>query len=489
MRIAALLALSWATSMVLFAQPRASVSYASFEAAEQPYVELYITVERASLVTPDAGRPAAEFTIVFQEGDRIVAADKVELLAPASDSVRNFVEALRYPLPNGSYELSVTGVDVHAAASVDTPPLLRLRSPVEVAFDRARVRLSDIQLATEALPLDAANANSILAKGDRFLEPLPQNFVRRGQAGFTAYVEVYAPQDAYGVAHVLEYAILDLDADPEAPTELVRKTKRFTPGDAVTPFFTRIGTAALRSGNYALRMIVRDRELQEVSKRITLLTVSNPARDVVALGEPQVGYEESWVHELDTDSLRYALQAILPTLPGPEVEYVNEVIKREEPDAMRLALYNHYLGESAVLPELAYDTYMRVARQIDFEFHSGFGHGFQTDRGHIFLKYGKPNDRIIVNDDPSAPPYEIWVYEWIELTAQGPGKFLFYNQTLDNANYVLLHSTVRGEIVEPQWRRYLYARAAEEFGDVDQVQGTDVADNVGRYADQYFTDF
>jgi len=156
---------------------------------------------------------------------------------------------------------------------------------------------------------------------------------------------------------------------------------------------------------------------------------------------------------------------------------------------MKLAIYNHFLGESALYPKVAYDSYMKVAREVDYAFQSGFGRGFQTDRGHIFLKYGLPDDRVIVNDDPSAPPYEIWVYNFVERTGQSPGKFLFYNEVLDNASYVLLHSTVRGEINEPQWRRYLYSRSAEEFGDADQVQGTDIGDNVGRYADQYFADF
>ncbi len=65
----------------------------------------------------------------------------------------------------------------------------------------------------------------------------------------------------------------------------------------------------------------------------------------------------------------------------------------------------------------------------------------------------------------------------------------FYNPTLGSSGYTLLHSTVRGEIREPRWRRELYAKTLGEFGDSDGLQGTDVGSDVGRYADQYFTDY
>lgn len=469
---------------ILAAQPRASVSYATFKLEDQPYVEVYVTVERNSLKAREEAPLGAEFTLVFTRDEQIVAADKVNLLAPEGDSLQNFVEALRYTLPNGEYDLSVTGVDL-----ADPDNELKLRSTVSVDYPSTGAALSDIQLASLTREVDATLAESSLVKGDLLLEPLPQNFVRRGQTAFTAYIEAYTPPELLNEDFVLEYTMMQLPDGGDKPVELSRKTKRFKPTLEVMPFHIQMSTSSLGSGNYALRMVLRDRTLSEISKRITLVTISNPGQDIVALGKTTQGYEDSWVHQMSEDSLKYTLQAVLPTLPGPEVEYINEVVRSGKPAAMRLAVYNHFLGESSLLPEVAYNAYMKVAREVDFHFQSGFGPGFQTDRGHIYLKYGIPDDRVVVNDDPSAPPYEIWVYNFVERTGQSPGKFLFYNQTLDNASYTLLHSTVRGELNEPQWRRYLYSRSGEEFEDPDSVQGTDVADNVGRYADQYFADF
>ena len=61
---------------------------------------------------------------------------------------------------------------------------------------------------------------------------------------------------------------------------------------------------------------------------------------------------------------------------------------------------------------------MEVAKAVDRLYKSGFGYGFETDRGNIFMKYGKPNDIVTVENDPSAPPYEMWVYNDFPKTKQ-----------------------------------------------------------------------
>jgi hypothetical protein len=89
------------------------------------------------------------------------------------------------------------------------------------------------------------------------------------------------------------------------------------------------------------------------------------------------------------------------------------------------------------------------------------GYGFETDRGNIFMKYGAPNDVVSVEDEPSAPPYEIWIYYSFPVTAQFDVKFLFYSPELANS-YNLLHSTCENEINNPAWEQILYKSALSE---------------------------
>ncbi|MCK6692904.1 MAG: GWxTD domain-containing protein [Thermoanaerobaculia bacterium] len=140
-------------------------------------------------------------------------------------------------------------------------------------------------------------------------------------------------------------------------------------------------------------------------------------------------------------------------------------------------------------PEMAYLKYMEVAGAADKQFFSGFRRGFETDRGRIFMRYGRPDDLVHVEDDPSAPPYEVWVYYNFPKTRQKNVKFLFYNPSLAGEDFILLHSNARGEINNPRWERDLYKRAAGEEYDGNYHDATTMKRNLGRNARAFFEDF
>jgi hypothetical protein len=131
---------------------------------------------------------------------------------------------------------------------------------------------------------------------------------------------------------------------------------------------------------------------------------------------------------------------------------------------------------------------MERVQYADRVFKSGFGHGFETDRGRIYLRYGAPNDIVSVEDEPSAPPYEIWIYYNFPVTGQGNVKFLFYAPELANS-FELLHSTCEQEIRNPAWEQMLYKDALSETSSGDLIDARPVQDNFYRRAREFFTDF
>ena len=484
------------------AQPRASVSYAAFESDRNPYLEIYITAERPSLADAPDGRRAIDVLLtVSTEGttpaasapqsvvtptDSIVLADRVTLWSPPGDTVRNFMEALRYSVPPGEYTLRLSLSDPNGGEADALP--LKLSTPITILEPTSALRLSDIELVASRTPVDEASAASTLVKGGFILEPLAGSLVRRQMSSVSAYVEVYQAAPATSSPAVLEHNLARVGDDGQT-VDLMRKTVRLKDLGATTPVFLSYNTSELASGQYLLTMTLRDRALQQLDQRATSFFIANPDYDnqLAAVTEPA---DSSWVGDIPHDSLDYVLLSLIPVTDQAENGIVQGAINSADPAIKRRAILNHFTA-TAPRPNLAarqYREYLDVVRQVDIAFRAGFGRGFQTDRGHIWLKYGQPDDRVAVDNDPSAPPYEIWVYNYVERTQQTPGKFLFYNPSLDNANFVMLHSTVRGEIRDPRWRRELYSKTLGEFGDPDSAQGTDVGDNVGRYADQYFND-
>ena len=480
------LAITALLALEVQAQPRASIDIARFEQGGRPYVELYVTAEAAHLRRAADGRRGLDLTVLFMSGDTARVADRVTLWSPGSDTVSNFVEALRYTPPPGEYTLRVIGRD--AAAPDSDTATLRLATVLTLARPVDGPHLSDIQLAASAREAvdSSGEANSSLYKHGQLLEPLAGHLVRRSMRSVVVYGEVYDAGGREDEALVFEYTLARI-LDGGQRRDISRKARKLQRGEATSPILLTLPTVDLPSAPYLIELTLRDRGLQVIDQRSTLLHVINPAADARQL--PQVAGPDDWTQGLPEDSLDYVLLSLLPVVSTDQSAVVNAALANLDPDAKRFTIFNHFASVAPANPAAAYRAYVDVVRQVDVAFNSGFRYGFQTDRGQIWLRYGQPNDRIDVSTDPSAPPYEIWVYEYIERTGQSPGKFLFYNPILDNASYVLLHSTVRGEINEPRWRRVLYSRTIDEFGDDDTVQGTSIGDNVGRYADQYFSDF
>ena len=71
MRLTLTLCLILLSAVAALAQPKASVGYSTFNSKVGPYVEIYVSVERASLEQATNGRQSATFTLVFSQGDEI----------------------------------------------------------------------------------------------------------------------------------------------------------------------------------------------------------------------------------------------------------------------------------------------------------------------------------------------------------------------------------------------------------------------------------
>ena len=131
---------------------------------------------------------------------------------------------------------------------------------------------------------------------------------------------------------------------------------------------------------------------------------------------------------------------------------------------------------------------MDVAKAVDKTYYSTVGYGFQTDRGYIFLKYGKPTNVLTVDDELDAPPYEIWFYNNLPVTSQTNVRFLFYNPSLAHNDFQLLHSTCLGEKSNLRWEVELYKSVPKEK-EGNSTDATTVGPNWNRNARKYFEEF
>lgn len=76
--------------------------------------------------------------------------------------------------------------------------------------------------------------------------------------------------------------------------------------------------------------------------------------------------------------------------------------------------------------------------------------GWKTDRGRVFVLYGQPDDIQLSPSNQESKPYETWSYYQLENGVE----FNFIDRS-GFGDYVLVHSTKRGELRDEEWRRQL----------------------------------
>jgi hypothetical protein len=148
------------------------------------------------------------------------------------------------------------------------------------------------------------------------------------------------------------------------------------------------------------------------------------------------------------------------------------------------------MTRNALEPELAWMEYKREVIKVNKQFGTFGLKGYNTDRGRVYLQYGPPDSRNVVNTDPRAYPYEIWQYNTLvnksllqdhTINRQSNKRFVFYNPDLVSNKYTLIHSDARGELSNTQWQMLLNKRnmTSNNFDQdkVDDNFGGNVNDN------------
>lgn len=458
-----------------------SFSHCTFSSNEGSFVEVYLHVigKTVSFVSVDStqSQAAVEVLILFQQGDNIVAYDKYNLQSPLTSKASvNFLDQKRFGLENGTYELIVETTDVNNPENKE-----RYTATVELKYHPEKYAQSDIQLLGAFKSSDPLGG---FTKNGYYLETLPFNFYNKKADKLAFYNEIYNSDKVLDDEFLIRYFIDEVGNNETRKTIKLGHKKRMP--KSVNVLLMQMDIRNLKSGSYYLTVEIRDRNNELLSSKETYFQRSNPFLDSQNLAMEDTS--EEFVMDLTSEELVYGLKAIAMQVKDRDVELLNLIIKEKKLAAMRTFLFSYWANRSPIRPEEAYNSYMTVARAADRTFKSGMGYGFESDRGNIFMKYGKPNDMVRVDNELNAPPYEIWVYESFPFTGQSRVKFMFYNPTLGGGEFQLLHSTARGEQNNPQWEIELYSDSPDDVQGTNFVDATQMEDSYLRRARRLWDD-
>ena len=444
--------------------------------AKKQYAELYTGVLSSSLrKSLTTGIQGVGVTIIVNKEDQITYADKYNL-TKSIDSETDFYDIQRIPVSPGEYRFHTVIVDL-ADTSRTVSRVLKIK--VEDVLDH--ITLSTVQLLGNVQTAET-NSDERMIKNGLVMEPLKYNYLNTSYKSLRAYFEVYKTSDCLESNYILRYDIVR-EAEAGGDTVLTRYKRRDVgPVDAV--LLQERNDSNWTSGKYNLSIAVLDYDKNVLARAGTEFVLSNPKKTIESqLTEESI--DNSFVQTLTEEELTYSLKALAPKVNPQDVERLNNLIADGSDASKKSFLYRYWLFSNSIDPVGAYDGYMQVVKAIDQLFYDGLGHGFETDRGYIYLKYGQPDHITSIEDEPTAPPYQIWTYTEFPATRQNNVKFVFFNP--NGTTYEVLHSNARGEINDPQWLVKLYSNSPEDaIGNT--VDGTGVRDYWNRRAAEYFND-
>ena len=460
------------------------LAWSVFASEGKPYVEISFEISAGSITYKpvDSLNLQASVDVLFllKQGDKVVNYEKYRLQSPLVQAPRTLLDLKRLAVPeNGMYTLEVSLQDAHDAENNIT-----LTRQIKVLIDNG-LYISDLLLMRQVSP--AENPESPFVKNGLYMEPLPFNFYDKDASAMTFYAEVYNAEKVIpaGSNYIVRYMIdEELGNGQRKQVSLGNQRKKPMANDRV---LVQLDISKLPSGNYNLQVELYNHLNELISIRNLSFQRSNPFLDAGNITKADLG--KQFVSELDEKELRYCMRALSPLQRGTEIETLRTILKSGDTTQMQFFVFRWFVERAPNNPREAYDQFLELANAVDKKFYTAYGYGFENDRGRIFMKYGKPDDMIRVEDEPSAPPYEIWIYYNLPRTNQKNVKVLFYNPTLAGEDFVLLHSTIRGEINNPRWERELYKRNAADQQEGDNYNDSTVMKrNVYRNARVYFED-
>lgn len=471
---------------------RASVTYSTFKGQAANFVEIHLHVVGKSVdfqpIDTLQSQAAVDVTLIFKKGEEIIKFDRFRLNSPLTQQPMDFIDLKRYELPNGSYNLEASFEDVNDATNT-----ISYDADFKVYFSPERVQQSDIQLVSSYRNAKPGEKNSFIKSG-LYMENAAFNFYGRNAENLTFYNEIYNTEEKLGEDFMMSFIVEKLLGNDKKETVLIgHKRKKSAP---VVVALQKVDIKELDSGNYNLTVEIRDRDKALLSKKSLAFQRSNPrlnaeVEEIVA----DADVEKEFVGTLTDHELQYSLKAIFPIVGFDDGEYINSLIEKRAKKSMQEYLFGYWATLNPNNPKVPYNAYMEVARAIDKKYASGFGYGFESDRGYTYLKYGEPSDVITVEDETDAPPYEIWSYNDFPKTQQSNVKFLFYNPSLAAGQFEMLHSTARGETNNPRWEIQLYDGISENTNDdyhrtsqSDYINQSRQTNFVSRRARQLFED-
>lgn len=385
----------------------------------------------------------------------------------------DFADVQNVLMPQGEYFLYFYMKDLHSGDTNE----LKYIDKITLNFPDNQISTSKISLYKSFSPV---KAQGLFVKYGYYLPPLYSGFVPESQYTLPFALEVYNTREILGNSTLkakcyIENVESHLTVNPNNVISLEQPTKD------VVLFFNEFNVFNLPSGNYFAVVKLFDQQDSMLLVDKVFFQKSNPSVKLNLDDYSQVELPGTFV-ENDTNrkELIDKVKCLYPISSLVERDFYENRLKDVSTDQLQRFFYHFWLRRNPANPEEAWTNYKKRVDQVQSMFGSKQVKGYLTDRGRVYLQYGPPNEVKEVPSDPVTLPYEIWDYYY--LNNQSNVKFVFYDPVLTGNDYELLHSTMYGEVSNPNWRMHLVRKIQTQ----QDIYNPNPVDYWGNDMDEYW---
>jgi GWxTD domain-containing protein len=364
-----------------------------------PYTECHIRVDHSSLNEQGQTRLALAsvdiLLMVLDTAENVVAYDKFTLTGPSDSLSMDMLAVKRFALPMGNYTIRL-----EAAESRLPDNKVQMEKVWKVPAAISDYLLSDILLLSA---LQQTSASGPLIKNGYYLEPLPYNYIYGGRETIDFYIELYARDTILTNGLFLQMTMIELSDKGLAQDPKFSKYRKIS-GKPYEPLILSLPVKELKSGHYQLMVSIVDKQKNMLASSVVEFTQSNPMADLAWLESSNQDVESSFAGKIRDEDMDYIMKAHVPITNQEQLFTLRELISSKRTKSKQHFLLTFWKEKYPTDPATAYSKYMEVADAVNKQFHTNAGLGVQSDRGHIFLKYGKPTNVITIDTEVDAPP-------------------------------------------------------------------------------------
>lgn len=439
-----------------------SLDVAQFQNSKrQAYLEIYYGLaEGTTEYVPNAeGKYSSQVVmdLMVYKGDSLWATKVWKFEKTLEDTTqldqnKQMVDMFRYFLDGpATYRVVIHARDLNREGDIDS-----VVTEIECKeFLSETVQLSDVQLASQIKKVSDSSSNVFYKRN---YEVLPNPTLIYGESApvLYYYFEAYnllknVPTEKYKCLTFLKDSNGNVVENLGSPFRTKRKVYDFSVEMGM------INISKLPTGQYSFVYGITDAAGAELSRKEKRFFVYHPSVAVASAGQVGIGMGS-----------RVAILGELQTMTEEELDeefkrmqYLTEKEDREfyknltNPEAKRQFISSLWLSKTSDEGLTGGDyrqLYLSRVREANARYRATGKEGWKTEQGRVFILYGQPSNIERFPSTPSNKPYQIWTYD--NLRGQGGVIFIFADRFGFN-RYELIHSTLRTELQDPFWQRYV----------------------------------